>query len=134
MAITEVDLQALHTALDQQRNAQGMSWRQVAESTGMSASTFSRIRTGSGPDLNGYVASCRWLGVSLDTFVPDYKPDDPERGTLTGQLIPLFSRFTVPRAYWAALLELIAELARSAQKEGPSTPRRDDGPSDQTGA
>ena len=44
MAMLRFDSQALHAALDEQRRARELSWRQVADAIGVSASTAGRKR------------------------------------------------------------------------------------------
>lgn len=45
------------------------SLRDVAEETGISAATLSRIEREMMPDLETYIKLCRWLDVPLETFV-----------------------------------------------------------------
>lgn len=60
----------LALAITDQRGDMGL--RNLAATIGnVSASTLSRIEGGALPDLLTYVRICRWLGVSLDTFVPE---------------------------------------------------------------
>lgn len=111
MDAVEVDLEALQTALEIQRATQNVSWRDVATQTGMSASTFSRLRTGKGIDIHGYAACCRWLGVSLDTFVTPTDQPNLVPGQTT-DLLTLLRRRGVPQVYWAPLVAMIQELAK----------------------
>jgi transcriptional regulator with XRE-family HTH domain len=50
-----LDVPELHRVLDQQRATRGMSRRGVARETGLSFSTFTRIRTGKAPDAHALV-------------------------------------------------------------------------------
>lgn len=54
---------ALFERLDAQRDAGGMSWRDVADATGQSASFFTRIGQGHAPSAHGLAACLTWLGV-----------------------------------------------------------------------
>lgn len=77
---------------------------------------------GGGLDLNGYAACCRWLGVSLDTFVGRAHATSATE-SLAAELTSLLQRHGVPEAYWrGALCELIDCLAaRSETKQRVST-------------
>ena len=51
------------------RAARSLSLRDVADKTGVSASTLSRIEQGKfTPDLETYLAVCSWLGLSPAAF------------------------------------------------------------------
>ena len=62
------DPQALYAALDNQRQARAMSWRQVASEIGVSASTLTRTRQGGRMEVDGMLAMVRWLGRSAESF------------------------------------------------------------------
>lgn len=50
--------------------ARGASYRDVAKECGVSFSAVHRVASGTeSSDLATYALLCRWLGVSLDTFV-----------------------------------------------------------------
>lgn len=63
------DARALHEALDAQRRVQGLSWREVALRTGVSASTLSRTRQGGRLEVDGVLAMVHWLGRTVESFV-----------------------------------------------------------------
>lgn len=109
VATQEIDLDALHTALDTERATQGIRWRDVATITGISASTFSRLGDGKGIDLNAYAACCHWLGVSLDVFTTQ---TTTSTSSLATELMILMRRYDVPRVLWQPLVELITQLHR----------------------
>lgn len=70
------DLEALYSALDAKRRADGLSWRKVAEQAGVSASTLTRMAQGANPDVEGFGKLVQWLGESADQFVPAGKRPD----------------------------------------------------------
>jgi transcriptional regulator with XRE-family HTH domain len=70
----EMDVSALYGALDSKRSARKMSWRQLAEELGLSASIFSRLARGRRPDFDSYIQMTEWLGVPLESFVGGEKP------------------------------------------------------------
>lgn len=61
-----LDVPELHQLLDAQRRARGMSWRNVADATGLSASTVTRIGQGHAPDAHGLVSLLVWLDMDTD--------------------------------------------------------------------
>ena len=68
------DTKAFYEALDGARQAKTMNWKQVAASSGVSASTLTRMAQGKRPDVDGLAALTAWSGLSADDFV---RSDDP---------------------------------------------------------
>ncbi|WP_007023631.1 helix-turn-helix domain-containing protein [Saccharomonospora iraqiensis] len=64
-----MDARRLYDALDAQRRAQGISWRQLAERAGVSPSLLSRMGNGQRPDLDGFIALVQWLGTPAEEFM-----------------------------------------------------------------
>lgn len=64
-----IDFQALYSALDTRRTAKGLSWRQVADETDVSASLFTRMAKGKGCDSESYVTLTSWLEAKPQDFV-----------------------------------------------------------------
>ena len=62
------DNEAFFAALDAKRAARRMTWKQVAEETGVSASTLTRMAQGRRPDVDGLAALLRWSGLRAETF------------------------------------------------------------------
>ncbi|EHR48693.1 Helix-turn-helix protein [Saccharomonospora marina XMU15] len=76
-----MDARGLHDALDAQRRARGLSWRQLAEEAGVSPSLLSRMGNGHRPDLDGFIALVQWLGSPAEDFMVWPGPRPPrERG------------------------------------------------------
>jgi transcriptional regulator with XRE-family HTH domain len=63
------DGQAFYAALDAHRQAKDLSWRQVADQTGVSASTLTRMAQGRLPDVEGLAALSAWAGLDTDAFI-----------------------------------------------------------------
>lgn len=73
------DAEAFYEAVDAQRRAKKMTWRQVAVATGVSASTFTRMAQGKRPDVDSLATLCSWSGLSADDFVrSERKEKGPE--------------------------------------------------------
>lgn len=71
MARARFDGEGFFAALDAQRLANAMTWRQVAQASGVSASTLTRMSQGKLPDANGLVALGAWAGLDPTKFVRD---------------------------------------------------------------
>ncbi|MEO8393350.1 MAG: helix-turn-helix transcriptional regulator [Chloroflexota bacterium] len=76
-------MQELATQLRERRGKRGL--REVAQEIGeVSASTLSRIEQGKLPDLDTFVRICRWLGVSMETFIIGKQNDSQEGNKSVG--------------------------------------------------
>ena len=62
------DAKALYEALDAQRVARGLSWKQVAEETGVSVATLTRTRLGGRLEVDGTLAMVAWLDRTIESF------------------------------------------------------------------
>lgn len=65
----QFDVEAFYAALDSQRQSQRMTWKQVAEESGVSASTLTRIAQGRRPDVDSMAALSAWSGLKADSFI-----------------------------------------------------------------
>lgn len=63
------DAAGFYAALDAERRAQGLNWKQVAAAAGVSASTLTRMAQGKRPDVDSLAALASWSGLNVDTFV-----------------------------------------------------------------
>lgn len=68
MTTHRLDTDALHLALYARMHREKLSARQVAEQTGVSASTLTRIKQGQRPDADGLVTLLVWLGRGIEDF------------------------------------------------------------------
>jgi len=66
---TQFDVDALHAALDGERIARGLTWKDVSAESGVSASTLTRLSQGKRPDVDSLTALTHWMGVSADRFM-----------------------------------------------------------------
>lgn len=71
MTRKQLDVAALYAALDLIRAHSDLNWRDIAEGTGLSPSTFSRLASGHKPDADGLCTLVAWLHVPLDRFTID---------------------------------------------------------------
>lgn len=65
----QFDAAAFYAALDSQRVARGMNWKQVSAESGVSASTLTRMAQGKRPDVDGLAALLAWSGLKADDFI-----------------------------------------------------------------
>lgn len=77
MSTYRLDVPELYRRLDAQRTARGMSWRDLAEETGISASGFTRIGHGRAPDAHALVTLLVWLDAD-DDIAYLIRPDAPD--------------------------------------------------------
>jgi transcriptional regulator with XRE-family HTH domain len=65
----QFDVSALHSALDTERIARNLAWKDVAAESGISASTLTRLSQGRRPDVDSLAALTSWLGIPADRFM-----------------------------------------------------------------
>ena len=80
---TDFDLGALYAAIDEQRQARGLSWQQVMREINalfertparpISASTVTGMRKRAVIDGDGVLQMLRWLNRAPESFVPGYQ-------------------------------------------------------------
>lgn len=63
------DASAFYEALDAQRQSRKLTWKQVAQQSGVSASTLTRMAQGKRPDVDGLAALAAWSGLNADDFI-----------------------------------------------------------------
>ena len=69
MQKAEFDADRFFAALDGARAAKRLNWKQVAEQSGVSASTLTRLAQKRRPDVDSLAALLAWSGLSADEFV-----------------------------------------------------------------
>jgi transcriptional regulator with XRE-family HTH domain len=65
------DASAFFSALDAQRIAKKLNWKEVAAASGVSASTLTRMAQGKRPDVDSLAALLSWSGLNADDFIRD---------------------------------------------------------------
>ncbi|MBK1784338.1 helix-turn-helix domain-containing protein [Prauserella cavernicola] len=110
-----MDARRLYDALDAQRGARGMSWRQLADESGVSPSLLSRMGNGHRPDLDGFIALVQWLGSPAEAFMvwPDGQERSRDEPALETQLALLLrAREDLSEADKDYLLEIVGATMR----------------------
>lgn len=77
MAKVKINISALQAALDQERSARGLSWRQLAGEIGVTPSLLSRLRNGFKPDADGFATLVTWLGIPAEKFLVEEGAEVP---------------------------------------------------------
>ena len=71
MSNQRFDTEGFYAALDGTREAQNLTWKQVAKESSVAASTLTRMRQGKRPDIDGLAALASWSGLDVKKF---YRP------------------------------------------------------------
>ena len=123
MARDRLDTDALYAALDAQRAARKLSWRQLAKEVGVSPSTMTRLANGQRPDVDAFAALVRWLGQPADTFLVGDDQAPREEPDLVAQLAPLLrARRDLNEEDAKYLEDLIASPCGGSRRNGQSDP------------
>jgi len=123
-----VNTSELGRAVKRRREEQGLSLRDVADQTGVSASTLSRIENGTGkPDAENIARLTAWLDVPLDRIMAARQHNDD--GTEAVVYFPHESTPEIVEAHLRADRHLttetakaLSELFRVAYKQFSQTP------------
>jgi len=73
----EFNIAGFHAALDAQRVARGLNWKDVSEQSGVSASTLTRMSQGRRPGVDGLALLLAWSGLDAADFVPKASRPEP---------------------------------------------------------
>jgi|SRR5579859_2161075 transcriptional regulator with XRE-family HTH domain len=65
----QFDNEGFFAALDAHRLSKRLTWKQVAEQSGVSASTLTRMAQGKRPDIDGLAALLKWSGLKAESFL-----------------------------------------------------------------
>lgn len=63
------NVSAFYSALDAVRDARGLTWKHVANESGVNASTLTRIGQGKKPDVDGLAALLVWSNLKAEMFI-----------------------------------------------------------------
>jgi transcriptional regulator with XRE-family HTH domain len=120
MARDRLHTNALYAALDAERAARKLSWRQLAKEVEVSPSTMTRLANGQRPDVDAFAALVRWLGQPADTFLVGDDQALQEEPDLVAQLAPLLrARPDLDEEDAKYLEDLISVAVRRLKTERP---------------
>jgi transcriptional regulator with XRE-family HTH domain len=63
------EVSRFYAALDAERLARRLNWKDVSAASGVSASTLSRLSQGKRPDVDSLATLTAWLGMPVDQFM-----------------------------------------------------------------
>jgi transcriptional regulator with XRE-family HTH domain len=109
----------LGAALRSRRRSRGMSLRDVAEETGVSFNTLSRVERGFVPDLRNYQLILRWLGLPGGALLDGTAGVDIDN-TPTVIAQHLFADKNLSAADASTIAELVKEMYSQLAVERPS--------------
>jgi transcriptional regulator with XRE-family HTH domain len=107
------DVAAFHAALDSQRQAMGMTWKDVAAEAEVSASTLTRMAQGKRPDVDGLAALLRWSGLQAEMFIRKGKTEGKKMAAPLAQLTAVLR---ADKSLSKASAEAIEEILKAAYK------------------
>lgn len=70
------DSEAFYSALNAVRLSRQKTWKEVAQETGINASTLTRMSQGSNPDVNGLAALLEWGSLKAEMFIRGSKNEE----------------------------------------------------------
>lgn len=103
---TQFDAPGFFAALDGEREARGMTWKQVAEKAKVSASTLTRLSQGKRPDVDSLSALMAWSHLDARQFVGGQTGAKPSS---LGQVVAQFRADPHLSAESAAALEEVVK-------------------------
>lgn len=90
MARGHFDCEGFQSALDAVRLCRKKSWKDLADESGVSPSTLTRIGQGRRPDVDTLAALAKWSGLEIDSFILDAPAERPSEVEALAGLSALF--------------------------------------------
>ena len=72
------DNEAFFSALNAERLSRQTTWKEVAQESGVAASTLTRMGDGKNPDVNGLAALLAWSGLKAEDFIREASKENAE--------------------------------------------------------
>lgn len=121
MARGHFDSDAFYAALDAVRIRKKTTWKKVADESGVSASTLTRMAQGRRPDVDGLAALADWSGLDVGDFIVGTRKSEQFGGDALEKMTALFRADPnlKPEAATAieTTLKVLYEQLRSQEKE-----------------
>lgn len=89
MAKGQFDADAFFDSLEKIRNNNKLTWKKVAEESGVSASTLTRMAQGKRPDVDSLAALAAWSDLHIDNFIIG-AGNEPKQGSVIEEVSALF--------------------------------------------
>jgi len=103
----QFDSDGFFAALDAARQDRRATWKEVADESGVSASTLTRMAQGKRPDIDGLAALTAWAGLTADQFVRFKRTPKKDTDTMKKITTYLRSDPNLSREAAGALEELV---------------------------
>lgn len=71
------DSDAFYSALNAVRLSRQKTWKEVAQETGINASTLTRMSQGANPDVDGLASLLEWGNLKAEMFIRGLKNEEP---------------------------------------------------------
>ena len=117
MPRSEFRLEAFATELNSVRLAKDLTWKEVAEQSGVSASTLTRLSQGKRPDVDSLATLVRWSGLKADNYMAN--PSRSEGVEPLAQITSaLYSDRSLTKGDREAMLDIISATYRRFRVRG----------------
>jgi transcriptional regulator with XRE-family HTH domain len=104
-----------YSTLNDVRQARGLQWRQVAEQSGISASTLTRMAQGKRPDVDGLASLAQWSGLDPKLFfVSEQTKQNSAEHTKQDSLEMVLTHLRSASDLTAEQKESVSQIIRSA--------------------
>lgn len=117
MSNPEFDVRKFWEALDATRQSRNMTWKSVANKTGVAASTLTRIGQGKRPDVDGLAALLNWLGLEMSDFYSHINAEQNNPEALTQVTALLRADSSLSRESSSMLVEMVKAAYASQRDE-----------------
>jgi transcriptional regulator with XRE-family HTH domain len=84
------DSDGFYAALDAVRISRDFTWKKVAEKSGVSASTLTRMAQGKRPDVDSLAALADWSELDLNDYMHSERPHEGFGGQALERMTALF--------------------------------------------
>ena len=116
MAKKVLQLEALVAALDSERQARDLSWRQLAAQAGVSPSTLTRMQQGKAPDVNTFSALTAWLDIPAERFYTEVGSERVQNDPMAVVSTLLRGKKKMSPKAVAALTELVSAAVKLSKE------------------
>lgn len=111
------DTEAFYAALDSQRQAMRMTWKDVAAEAEISASTLTRMGQGKRPDVDGLAALLKWSGLQAEMFIRKNSQEARRKPETLAQISALLRADTTLSKESAEAVDTILKAAYKRLRE-----------------
>ena len=110
MSKGQFDVEAFYDALDEIRKNEKLTWKKVADKSGVSASTLTRMAQGKRPDVDGMAALAAWSNLNVDNYIVGHHQEKMAQSSIE-EVAALFRADPTLDSNAAAAIEAIVRAA-----------------------